>query len=176
MPDGFKACLCRNTDPADPYTQAASEKEDGIMDFTIMDALYTKLLKINHLMSARLADIAKEEDLNPSELMIVLDVKNNPHTDLQSVCDRLGMKKSMASKAIRKLIDVGYIESHVCETDQRKVSLTGVESSCHKLCKESTLLSTFRDLDNPKYDVNEILKSLDALLEILSPENHGDTE
>ena len=43
-----------------------------------MDALYTKLLKINHLMSLSLAEIAKEEDLNPSELMIVLDVKNNP--------------------------------------------------------------------------------------------------
>ena len=63
------------------------------MNFETMDALYTKLLKINHLMSLSLAEIAKEEDLNPSELMIVLDVKNNPHTDLQSVCERLGMKK-----------------------------------------------------------------------------------
>jgi DNA-binding MarR family transcriptional regulator len=143
------------------------------MNFEIMDALYTKLLKINHLMSSRLADIAREEDLNPSELMIVLDVKNNPHTDLQSVCDRLGMKKSTASKAIRKLIEVGYIENHVCETDQRKVSLVGNESSCHELCKESTLLSTFKDIDNPKYDVDMILSSLDDLLEILSPESTG---
>ncbi len=99
------------------------------MNFETMDALYTKLLKINHLMSLSLAEIAKEEDLNPSELMIVLDVKNNPHTDLQSVCERLGMKKSTASKAIRKLIDVGYIENHVCESDQRKVSLVGKEST-----------------------------------------------
>lgn len=138
------------------------------MNFEIMDALYTKLLKINHLMSVSLADIAKEENLNPSELMIVLDVKNNPHTDLQSVCERLGMKKSTASKAIRKLIEDGYIENHICESDQRKVSLIGKESTCHDLCKESTLLSTFKDIDNPKYQVDVILQSLDDLLEILS--------
>lgn len=138
------------------------------MNFETMDALYTKLLKINHLMNGKLADIAKEEDLNPSELMIVLDVKNNPHTDLQSVCDRLGMKKSTASKAIRKLIEVGYIEHHICESDQRKVSLLSKESTCHELCKESTLMSTFQGIDDPKYDVQEILSSLDDLLEILS--------
>lgn len=138
------------------------------MNFETMDALYTKLLKINHLMSLSLAEIAKEEDLNPSELMIVLDVKNNPHTDLQSVCERLGMKKSTASKAIRKLIEVGYIENHVCESDQRKVSLVGKESTCHELCKESTLMTTFKGIDDPKYDVDTILSSLDDLLEILS--------
>lgn len=146
------------------------------MNFEIMDALYTKLLKINQLMSSSLAEIAREEDLNPSELMIVLDVKNNPHTDLQSVCDRLGMKKSAASKAIRKLIEVGYIENHVCESDQRKVSLIGNDSSCQKLCKENTLMSTFKDIDNPKYDVDMILKSLDDLLEILSSKNKADHE
>lgn len=138
------------------------------MNFEIMDALYTKVLKISHLMNSSLSEIAKEEDLNPSELMIVLDVKNNPHTDLQSVCDRLGMKKSAASKAIRKLIEVGYIEHHICESDQRKVSLIGVDSSCNKLCKENTLMSTFKGIDNPKYDVDMILRSLDDLLEILA--------
>ena len=138
------------------------------MNFETMDALYTKLLKINHLMSLSLAEIAKEEDLNPSELMIVLDVKNNPHTDLQSVCERLGMKKSTASKAIRKLIEVGYIENHVCESDQRKVSLVGKESTCHELCKESTLMTTFKGIDDPKYNVDTILSSLDDLLEMLS--------
>lgn len=146
------------------------------MNFEIMDALYTKLLKINHLLGASLAEIAKEEDLNPSELMIVLDVKNNPHTDLQSVCDRLGMKKSTASKAIRKLIEVGYIENHLCERDQRKVSLTGNDRSCQKLCKENTLMSTFNDIDNPKYDVDAILKSLDDLLEILASKSKGSPE
>jgi len=146
------------------------------MNFETMDALYTKLLRINHLMSSSLAEIAREEDLNPSELMIVLDVKNNPHTDLQSVCDRLGMKKSAASKAIRKLIEVGYIENHICESDQRKVSLIGVDSSCHKLCKENTLMSTFKGIDNPKYDVDVILRSLDDLLEILSEGSRKEPE
>jgi len=158
------------------YANVKSAKEDGAMNFEIMDALYTKLLKIDHLMSSRLAAIAKEEDLNPSELMIVLDVKNNPHTDLLSVCERLGMKKSAASKAIRKLIEVGYIENHICESDQRKVSLIGNESSCHKLCKENILMSTFKDIDNPKYDVDMILKSLDDLLEILSSSKNGESE
>jgi|SRR5690554_2817359 DNA-binding MarR family transcriptional regulator len=146
------------------------------MNFETMDALYTKLLKINHRMNSNLSKIAKEEDLNPSELMIVLDVKNHPHTDLQSVCERLGMKKSTASKAIRKLIEVGYIENHICESDQRKVSLLSKESTCHELCKESTLMTTFKGIGNPKYDVNTILRSLDDLLEILSEGSEEITE
>ena len=63
---------------------------------------------------------------------------------------------------------MGYIENHVCESDQRKVSLVGKESTCHELCKESTLMTTFKGIDDPKYNVDTILSSLDDLLEILS--------
>src|SRR5690554_4979499 len=97
------------------------------MDFNKIENIYLKLLKTQNLLNNNISLLAKEYDLNSTELMIYLDVKTNPNTNLNDLCERLGIKKSAASKALEKLIKENHIIREINPKDQRQVSLKHIE-------------------------------------------------
>ena len=83
------------------------------MENKTIENIYLKLLKVTHLLNQNLSKLAKTYDFNSTELMIYLDIKTHPQTDLNALCDRLGLKKSAASKAINQLIKENQIISQI---------------------------------------------------------------
>lgn len=134
------------------------------MEYQKIDSIYTKLLMIRQSLDDNLCQIAKSYDFNATELMMYLDVKTHPGTDLNSLCKRLGLKKSAASKALNKLIETGKIKKTTDNVDQRKMQLEHIEIDNQTLCKEDTLLNTFKGLKSKKVDLEKIDKALDSLL------------
>ncbi|VEU82099.1 MarR family transcriptional regulator [Acholeplasma hippikon] len=137
------------------------------MDYLKIDNIYTKLLKIQNILNENLAIIAKMYGFNSTELMIFLDIKTHPNTDLNTLCDRLGLKKSAASKALNKLILDKIIVKDVDPIDHRKVSLRHVELPDQNVCKEETLLTTFKGITEHECSLDKINESLDDLIKIL---------
>lgn len=138
------------------------------MDFKKIDDIYLKLLNIQNLLNNNLSDLAKEYGFNNTELMIYLDIKSNPNTDLNALCERLGIKKSNASKAIDKLIKDKHIIRESNKSDQRKVSLRHIEFNDKNLCKEEIFSKTFNSAKIKECDLDKINLSLDDTIKILS--------
>lgn len=136
------------------------------MEYLKVDNIYSKLLKINLILNENLSSIAKNFNLNSTEFMIYLDIKTHENTNLNSLCERLGLKKSSASKAINKMIENNLVVSKPDEIDQRKVSLIALKPESLP-CKEETLEKTFKGLSK-SCDLNKIEESLDELLDILT--------
>lgn len=144
-----------------------------IMNYNKVENIYLKLLKVNYLLSNNVSKIAKQYDFSSSELMIYLDIKTHPNTDLNGLCDRLGLKKSAASKAINKLIKNDHVNSQTNPEDQRKVSLNYVEQENATICKETMLNKTFSGISNNDCNLNTIEQSLDEIIKMLSNEQHN---
>lgn len=143
------------------------------MNINVIDQIYLKLLKINYLLDNKLASIAKKYNFNSSELMIYLDIKTHPDTDLNALCSRLGLKKSAASKAINKLISNNFINSRPNEQDQRKVSLNYVEIASENICKETVLTAAFSGLETNDCNLEKINSGLTETIKLFSG-NQGD--
>lgn len=138
------------------------------MTFGNLESIYLKLQIIQEIMSKNLALISKDYKLNVSELLIAIDIKNYPNSDLQSVCDRLGIKKSLASKTLKKLVEEGVILRCSDPIDQRKVVLTYNSKSDIAVCKEEALAKAFNSPEKCTHDLEGIERSLDHLLEMLA--------
>lgn len=138
------------------------------MNYEKIEKIYLKLIKVNYLLNYKVSKIAKEYNFNSTELMIYLDIKNHPNTDLSALCDRLGLKKSAASKAINKLIKNNNIISQLNAEDQRKVALNYVELENGTICKETILRKTFSGLEKSNCDLNKIEQDLDETIKMLS--------
>ncbi len=138
------------------------------MNINDIDQIYLKLLKINYLLDHNLASIAKKHNFNSSELMIYLDIKTHPNTDLNALCVRLGLKKSAASKAINKLITNNFIKSRPNDEDQRKVSLNYVEIESENICKETVLTAAFSGLETNNCNLEKINVGLDETIKLFS--------
>lgn len=134
----------------------------------LIDEIYLKLLKIQYLLDNNLSKIAKRFNFNNSELMIYLDIKTHPNTDLNALCARLGLKKSNASKAINKLIKNNYISSGPNAEDHRKVALNFRELDNVNICKETVLNSTFSGLEHNHCDLVKIEEGLEETIKLLS--------
>lgn len=138
------------------------------MNLNTFEQIYLKLLKANYLLNENVSKIAKHHDLNSSELMIYLDIKTHPNTDLNALCQRLGMKKSAASKAIDKLIKNHYLESKSNKDDNRKLALNIIALADQNLCQEVMLKETFRGYETTACDLNKIEAALDETIKLLS--------
>lgn len=138
------------------------------MNYSKVENIYLKLLKINMLLDNKISKMAKQFNFNSTELMIYLDIKNHPNTDLNALCKRLGLKKSAASKAINKLIINNNISSEPNLKDQRKVALNYIEFENEKICKETMLENTFSGIKKSNCDLDRIQLSLDETIELLS--------
>lgn len=141
------------------------------MDFNKIENIYLKLLKTQNLLNNNISLLAKEYDLNSTELMIYLDVKTNPNTNLNDLCERLGIKKSAASKALEKLIKENHIIREINPKDQRQVSLKHIEFENVDLCKEEILSKTFNKAKIKECDLEKINLALDDTIKILTNEN-----
>lgn len=137
------------------------------MNYEKMDNIYTKLLKVQNILNENLAVIARTYGFNSTELMIFLDIKTHPGTDLNALCDRLGLKKSAASKSLNKLIQDGKVIKELDKHDQRRVSLKHVEDLDQNVCKEETLFTTFKGILAHECSLDKISESLDDLIKIL---------
>ena len=138
------------------------------MDNDKIASIYTRLLKIHHAMNANLSEQAKQLDLNVSEYIVMLDIIEYPNTDLLSVCSRLGMKKSTASKTIQKLIDLGHIEREADPYDNRKIRLTPVESDEKLFCKTSAIHQTFAGYNINPCNLETIDNALEDVIKMLA--------
>lgn len=138
------------------------------MTFGNLESIYLKLQTIQEIMNLNLARVSKDYKLNVTELMMTVDIKNYPHTDLQSVCNRLGIKKSMASKTLKKLVEEGVILRTPDTCDQRKLVLSYNNESDIAVCKENALSEAFNADNKCNTDLKTIESSLDDLLEMLS--------
>lgn len=138
------------------------------MSFGKLESIYAKLQHIQELMGSNLADMAKDYNLSVSELMMVVDIKTYPNTDLQSVCARLGLKKSLASKILKKLVEEGVILRSQDSTDQRKVCLNYHQDNPVSACKEEALNAAFKGEHRCESDLVSIENSLNQLIEMLS--------
>ena len=132
-----------------------------------IENIYLKLLKVNHLLDLNLSKLAKTYDFNSTELMIYLDIKTHPQTDLNALCERLGLKKSAASKAINQLIKENQIMSQINEDDQRKIALSHIESEDKNLCKETILKEVFKGIDKYSCNLDEIEEALNDVIKII---------
>lgn len=138
------------------------------MDSTLIDQIYLKLLKIKALLDDNVSSSAKHYKFNKSELKIYLDIKTHPNTDLNSLCARLGLKKSNASKAISKLIKDNVITSEMNPEDNRRLVLKHVELENENICKESFLQATFSGLEQNHCDLGKINDGLDETIKLFS--------
>lgn len=138
------------------------------MSFNQMESIYLKLLKVQNLLNNNITSLAKEFGFNSTELMMFLDIKTNPNTNLNDVCDRLSLKKSLASKTLNKLVKENYIIKDVNEVDQRKISLRHVEQNDPDLCKEVVLVKTFKGNEKSDCDLEKVDFALDEAVKILT--------
>ena len=138
------------------------------MTFEKLESIYSKLQLIQEIISANLTEISKSYNLNTSELMMVVDIKTYPGTNLQSVCDRLGLKKSLASKTLKKLVEEGVILRSPDSLDQRKVALSYNGCNEISICKEEALAIAFNSKIHCDSDLQMIETSLADLLEMLT--------
>ena len=137
------------------------------MENKTIENIYLKLLKVTHLLNQNLSKLAKTYDFNSTELMIYLDIKTHPQTDLNALCDRLGLKKSAASKAINQLIKENQIISQINENDQRKIALSHIELEDKNLCKETMLKEIFKGIEKYSCNLDEIEKALNDIIKII---------
>lgn len=137
------------------------------MSYPKIESIYLKLLKVQNLLNTNLSELAKEYDFNSTELMIFLDIKSHPNTDLNALCDRLGLKKSAASKAINKLIKDNHIQSHPNLLDQRKIALSHNELEDKDLCTETILTKTFKGIEKYQCNIEKVELALDDAIKML---------
>lgn len=133
-----------------------------------VDIIYNKILKLQQLLDNNLSMLSKKFNLNSTELMIFIDVKSHPSTDLNALCERLSIKKSLASKTVNKLINEGIITRETDEEDHRKVVLKHVDFKDVAICKETFLAETFKGVEKHSCNLENIEKSLDDVIKILS--------
>lgn len=138
------------------------------MSFNKMESIYLKLLKVRNLLNNNISSLAKDFGFNSTELMMYLDIKTNPNTTLNEVCNRLSLKKSLASKTLSKLIEENYIVKEYNEADQRKISLRHIEVNDPNLCKEVVLTKTFKGSEKSDCNLEKIDFALDESIKILT--------
>ncbi len=92
--------------------------------------------KLRKLHSKYFSEFAREHDLSPSEIdvLIFLDRKLD-HDISRDIADELSLSKSMVSKAVDSLIRRGYISAFHDEEDRRRIHLR-LEEAVMPLVKE----------------------------------------
>lgn len=133
-----------------------------------LDVIYTKLLHIHQLMNTNLADQARSFGHSTSEYVILLDVMTHPNSDLNALCERLGMKRSAASKTVQKLVEKDLIVRTADEIDRRKINLNIKPSYQPEFCQNVALNQTFNGCDEDLHNFDEIIASLDIVTCMLS--------
>ncbi|QIK57095.1 MarR family transcriptional regulator [Erysipelothrix sp. HDW6A] len=133
-----------------------------------LDLIYTKLLQIHQLMNTNLAEQARSFGHSTSEYVILLDVMTHPNSDLNALCDRLGMKRSAASKTVQKLVEKDIIIRTADGIDRRKINLNINPSYEPDFCQNVALNQTFNGSDQVEYDFDEIISSLNIVTCMLS--------
>lgn len=58
-------------------------------------------------------------DINPKQLFVLLSIMHNPNTSLKEICENQAFDKPDVTKAVKKLLELGYIESKTDENDKR---------------------------------------------------------
>lgn len=137
------------------------------MDYQAIDLIFVKLIQIQTTLNRNLSVISRKYGLNQTEMMIYLDIKTYPDTDLNGLCRRLGLKKSAASKALDILVNKGHVTRTVNSSDARKLALRHVELLDQNLCRSEIIDQAFDVLNARNYNLAEITKMLDATLELL---------
>lgn len=134
-----------------------------------LDSIYNKLLIITQHMHQNLEVQARSLGYNISEFLIMIDIITHQGTDLNGVCERLGMKKSAASKIVQKLVERGKVSRKHPHDDRRKIALSIVdEATLGSVCRKTAIKQTFAGYESLPCNLNEVDDSLDRVLEMLS--------
>lgn len=136
------------------------------MNLKELDSLYTHLQTIHNAIQKNLVELSKKTNLSVTELLIVLDIKNNPNTNLNALCMRLGIKKSLASKTVHKLVDSGVISKCQKEKDSRNIELILLEDPDDTMCKNQMLTQVFKDYES--VDFKKLDSALQSIQQMLS--------
>ncbi|AMC93594.1 hypothetical protein AOC36_06225 [Erysipelothrix larvae] len=124
---------------------------------TIFDAL----LEITGKMNQRIEKQSKALGYTAKEYLVLLDVLTHPGTSQNAMCERLGIKKSAASKLLRNLESSGKIVRKACKQDKRESELFIEQPELlDTLCKASAIEMTFENHDDYACKLNSIHESL----------------
>lgn len=131
--------------------------------------LFHIFLKVQSKFNASLENFAASLELNKSELLLLLDVIDNPKTSLNDVCKRKGLKKSAASKLIDRLIAKNLIAREICTTNRREIRLTVNKDKIdvNTFCTTNITKELFSLNDSNSDDIKYLVDALIALETII---------
>jgi hypothetical protein len=137
-----------------------------------LDGLFDTFLKVQAQITANLEAHGAELGLNATQLVVVRDVLDHPHTSLKDLCGRCGLKKSAASRLVDALADRGLVVRTDCPTSRRTVALVlGPALGGGQFCRVEALervLPGWRLLQDPEQLV-AVKEGLDAFLRLAQP-------
>ncbi len=109
-----------------------------------IQSVFKEFLLLRSRFEKNVEALAETMDLNKSELLLILDLIEHPDTSLNEACQRLGLKKSAASKLVDRLVDREYVARVQCPTNRREIQLSvGTGFGQESFCKNQAIASLF---------------------------------
>lgn len=137
-----------------------------------LDGLFDTYLAVQAQITANLEAHAAGLGLNATQLVVIRDVLDHPHTSLKDLCHRCGLKKSAASRLVDALADRGFLVRTVCPTSRRTVALVlGPTLGDGRFCRVAALervLPGWQKVADPG-DLAVLKAGLEAFLRLAEP-------
>ena len=142
------------------------------LPITALDGLFDTFLRVQAQITANLEAHGAELGLNATQLVVVRDVWDHPHTSLKDLCGRCGLKKSAASRLVDALAVRGFLVRTDCPTSRRTVALVlGPSLDGGKFCRVAALekvLPGWKSLQHPG-ELEAVKDGLEAFLRLARP-------
>lgn len=103
----------------------------------------SKLIKAYH---SQLQPLARQAELPPLALDILLFIANNPmHATAKEICLMRGIKPGIASVHIERMVQIGYLARSAVEGDRRKTLLASTQKASDLVAQGREIQRNFAD-------------------------------
>lgn len=97
-------------------------------------------------------------DINEKQLFVLLNIMHFPNTSLKDICERQAFDKPTVTKAVKKLLELGYIKSHTDKLDKRISRLSITPKSEEVLPRVWEIMQSMRSAIYRDFSDKEILQ------------------
>jgi len=97
-------------------------------------------------------------NVNEKQLFVLLNIMHFPGTSLKDICERQAFDKPDVTKAVKKLLELGYIESTTDENDKRISRLSITPKADEVLPRVWEIMQSMRSVIYKDFSDEEILQ------------------
>ncbi|MFC3034799.1 MarR family winged helix-turn-helix transcriptional regulator [Pseudoalteromonas fenneropenaei] len=95
------------------------------MSLQLKSFLPYRLVRLATLVSSEFAKVyAEEAGLSVAQWRVLAHLAENPHSSAKQLCDLALMDKSTVSRAVKQMVDEGYVVTEINSEDKRAALLS----------------------------------------------------